>query len=85
MKKTPKKGKKIVKNIFFCFKQISKCDTCLHKFTKNPLNYYLLKVKKIHGDSVKNESARAKNLTPLPSLFRVKISFFVVLIFKVFL
>ena len=30
------------------------------KFTKNPLNYYLSKVKKIHGDSVKNKSARAK-------------------------
>ena len=30
------------------------------KFTKNLLNYYLLKVKKFYGDSVKNESARAK-------------------------
>jgi len=30
-------------------------------FNKNPLNYYLLKVKKFHGDSVKNESARTKN------------------------
>ena len=30
------------------------------KFTKNPLKYYLLKVKKFHSDSVKNESARAK-------------------------
>ena len=29
---------------------------------KNPLNYYLFKVKKCHGDSVKNESARAKKL-----------------------
>ena len=29
---------------------------------KNPLNYYLLKVKKLHGDIVKNESARAKKL-----------------------
>ena len=29
------------------------------KITKNPLNYYLLKVKKFHGDSVKKESARA--------------------------
>ena len=37
----------------------------MHKkknFTKNPLKYYLLKVKKFHGDSVKNESARAKKL-----------------------
>ena len=32
------------------------------KITKNPLNYNLWKVKKIHGDSVKNESARAKQL-----------------------
>ena len=31
------------------------------KFTKNPLNYFLLKVKQFHGDSVKNESVRAKN------------------------
>ena len=30
-------------------------------FTERPLNYYLLKVKKFHGDSVKNENARAKN------------------------
>ena len=30
------------------------------KNTKNPLNYYLWKVKKFHGDSVTNESARAK-------------------------
>ena len=30
------------------------------KITKVPLNFYLLKVKKFHGDSVKNESARAK-------------------------
>ena len=36
----------------------------MHKkeITKNPLNYYLLKVKKIQGDSVKNESASAKKL-----------------------
>ena len=27
---------------------------------KKSLNYYLRKVKKFHGDSVKNESARAK-------------------------
>ena len=32
------------------------------KFTKNLLNYYLLKVKKFHSDSVKNESARPKKL-----------------------
>ena len=30
------------------------------KITKNPLNYYLLKGKKFHGDSVKDESASAK-------------------------
>ena len=45
--------------------------------TKNPLNYYSLKVTKFHGDSVKNESARTKNYRggakrPPPSLFRVK-------------
>ena len=28
--------------------------------TKNPLNYYSLKVTKFHDDSVKNESARTK-------------------------
>ena len=30
------------------------------KITKIPLNYYSLKVKKFHGDSVKNESAWSK-------------------------
>ena len=30
--------------------------------TTNPPNYYSLKVTKFHGDSVKNESARAKKL-----------------------
>ena len=47
---------------------------------KNPLNYFLLKVKKFHGDSVKNESARATKLEGRggakrhpPSLYRVKI------------
>ena len=30
------------------------------KLQKNPSNYYLWKVKKFYGDSVKNESARAK-------------------------
>ena len=29
---------------------------------KKPLNYYLLKVNKFHGDSVINESARTKQL-----------------------
>ena len=43
------------------------------KFTKNTLKYYLLKVKKFHGDSFKNESARTKKIeggrgqTPPPS------------------
>ena len=32
---------------------------------KKNLNYYLLKVKKCHGDSVKNEIARAKKLEPV--------------------
>ena len=32
------------------------------KITKNPLNYYILKVEKFPGDSVKNESARANKL-----------------------
>ena len=46
-------------------------------FTKNPLNYYSLKVTKFHDDSVKNESARTKKLQGRgakrpPSLFRVK-------------
>ena len=30
--------------------------------SKNPSNYYLLKVGKFHGDSVKNKSARTKKL-----------------------
>ena len=30
-------------------------------FYKNTLNYYALKVKTFHSDSVKNESARTKN------------------------
>ena len=48
---------------------------------KNPSNYYLLKVKKFHGDSVTNESAKAKKLqggapnAPPPSLLRVKREF----------
>ena len=32
------------------------------KFTKNPLNYYSLKVTKFHDGSVKNESARIKKI-----------------------
>jgi len=36
------------------------CTLCIKNFTKNPSNFYLLKVKKNHGDSVKNESARKK-------------------------
>ena len=34
------------------------------KITKNPfyLNFYLLKIKKFYGDSVKNKSARTKKL-----------------------
>ena len=31
--------------------------------TKNPLNYYSLKVTKFHDDSVKNKSARTKKTT----------------------
>ena len=48
------------------------------KLQKNPSNYYLWKVKKFHGDSVTNESTRAKKLeegapnAPPPSLSRVK-------------
>ena len=49
------------------------------KFTKNPSNFYLLKVKKFHGDSVKNKSSRAKKTRgggaqyAVPSsLFRIK-------------
>ena len=57
----------------------------LKKVTKNPLNYYSLKDKKIHGDSVKNKSARTKKTTgwrgrqmPPPSLFKVKGIFIVI-------
>ena len=45
---------------------------CKKKITKDPLNNYLLKVKKFHGDGVKNQSFKAKKLegggrqTPLP-------------------
>ena len=117
--KNSKKGSK--KLNFFCFKQISKCDTCFYMhfsrsfqnivfnlylqsqknlgyiiffsqtgffsvlyklkekyfLKKNPLNYYTLKVTKFHGDSVKNESARTKqiqggaNVPPPLHLFRV--------------
>ena len=34
---------------------------CIKKY-KNPLNFYLLQVKKFYGDSVKNKSASAKKL-----------------------
>ena len=34
------------------------------KITRNPLNYDLLKVTQFHGDSVKNKSARTKQLHP---------------------
>ena len=34
--------------------------------TKNPLNYYSLKVKQFHGDSVKNESAGTEKLQETP-------------------
>ena len=37
---------------------------------KNPLNYYSLKVKKFHGDSVKNKSARTKKEGRLTQLER---------------
>ena len=50
------------------------------KNTKNPLNYYLFKSKKNHGDCVRNESARGKKLDgggrqtpPPPSLIRVNL------------
>ena len=38
-------------------------------FTKNPLNYYLIKVTKCHCDSVKNESARTCSLFRVNNLF----------------
>ena len=50
---------------------------CIKKLQKIPFNYFLLKVKIFHGDSVKNESARTKTLEgggkrpPPSSLFRV--------------
>ena len=50
------------------------------KIVKNPLNFFLLTVKKFHGGSVINESGRAKKLEggsaerPPPSLFRVNIN-----------
>ena len=34
----------------------------MHKKNLNPLIFYLLKVKKLHGDSAKNDSARATKL-----------------------
>ena len=36
------------------------CITTKQKISKNPLNFYLIKVKQFHGDSVRNESARVK-------------------------
>ena len=49
----------------------TQCITFFFKSTKNPLNFYLLKVNKFHGDSVKNESARATKIgagqTPPPA------------------
>ena len=52
------------------------CIKNIKKNYKNSLNYYLLKVKKFHGDSVKNDSARAKKLEGgakrPPPLFRLK-------------
>ena len=52
----------------------------MHKkivLTKNPLNFYLLKVKSLNGDSVKYESPRKKDyggpgVKRPPRLFRVK-------------
>ena len=45
--------------------------------TKNPLNYFILKVTKFHGNCVKNESARTKNYrgrqTSPPRLFMVNV------------
>ena len=57
---------------------------CIKKtnFTKNPLNYYSLKVIKFYGDSVKNENAKTKNFRwgakrpPPHSLFRIFIILF---------
>ena len=64
----PRKGQKKCKNIFFCLKQIfyRSCtpNTCIKQFTRNPLNFYSLKVNQFHGDSVKNKSARTKQLHP---------------------
>ena len=39
---------------------VETCVTLQYLFTRYPLNFYLLKVKKFHSDSVKNESAREK-------------------------
>ena len=60
----------LFKNIVF--RSVALVTICL---AKNPLNYYSLKVTKIYGDSVKNESARTKKLqgggrqTPPPQPF----------------
>ena len=62
--------------LFFFFTQTGLFTTLLHfpmhkkNFTKNLLNFYLLKAKNFHGDSVKNESARAKNLFRVNPLFK---------------
>ena len=36
----PKKKSKIVKNIFFCLKQISKCDTCFYTLFSRAFQKY---------------------------------------------
>jgi len=62
------------------YQSLTHVSTCLFQwlFKKNHFNYFSLKVQKFHGDSVKNESARTKELQgggrqkSHPSLFRVK-------------
>ena len=66
---------------FFLYRLLNALYPTLHvlkKYTKNPLNFYSLKVTNFHGDSVKNESVGAKKLegapnAPPPSLFRVNL------------
>jgi len=68
-KKWSKKMKKIFVFVLNKYQSVKHVSTCIFQglfrfvalVTKNPLNYFILKVTKFHGDCVKNESARTKN------------------------
>ena len=67
------------KKIFFCFKQISKCNSCIyihfsrafqkygHILYKTFFKLLFIKSQKFCGDSVKNESARTEKLQGVPN------------------